>query len=381
MYCNKFIVPQNLWPHTNTSTHGRIAHIYIIPIFLLAAVPEINVQTSAICRWVCFMDLKHFEHRLQLTVWLSKFGIIIYTYVYSNWYRRIGVLSIHTIKTKHLYVQCTYMCSKPPQINGFRHAFCRRRCCLDIYDSINMNTNDCRRNDKKNESKWNEMKKEVRTTKLTPTFMSTLDVHFDRTVPFWPRQTIFNCDKLQLVHHLPDVCLCACSVWSHKPSINTSHFDLLLRWLVANEIHMNLFYSFANCNLLSICPTSKSGCVCVCVGITSKYSIIIRQEVLDKLAQFVNKIEYNLWWLLRIFGSTASSTCEAFNCKIHFIPPSDSFHNDKFNLKKPNLMVFIDRRQLGREMCAKHSLGISVYNAVGYKMLRFLQNLVWLLFT
>lgn len=111
----------------------------------------------------------------------------------------------------------------------------------------------------------NEMEKN-HTTKLTPTFMSTLDVHFDRTVSFWPRQTIFNCDKLQLVHHLPDVCESMCvhtGTRSHKPNINTSHFDLLLRWFVANEIHTNLFYSFTNCNLLSICPTSESVCVCV----------------------------------------------------------------------------------------------------------------------
>lgn len=117
--------------------------------------------------------------------------------------------------------------------------------------------------------------------------------------------------------------VCACSVcavytWSHKPNINTSHFDLLLRWLVGNGIHTNLFYSFTNCNLLSICPTLKSVCVCVCVRV-GKYSIIARQC-------FGKKSWTNLHSLLTK-SNTIYGNCQGFWVQMLLTVKFISFHH------------------------------------------------------
>lgn len=133
MYCNKFIVPENLWPHTNTHARSLVAHIYIILIFPLQCQRSMCRQAlllcaCAICRWVCFMDLKHFEHRLHLTVCATIEIQYCHTYIHtfmraSICFWKIGVLSIHTIKTKHLSVQCTYMCSKTSTNKWFSACF------------------------------------------------------------------------------------------------------------------------------------------------------------------------------------------------------------------------------------------------------------------
>lgn len=60
--------------------------------------------------------------------------------------------------------------------------FCHR-CCLDIYDNINMNTNDCRHNDKQNESKWNEEKNNSHNETDPDIY-----VHFRRSL--WPHHFI-----------------------------------------------------------------------------------------------------------------------------------------------------------------------------------------------
>lgn len=190
----------------------------------------------------------------------------------NSWCWRIGVLSIHSTHVRnktpvcpmHIYVL------KTSTNKWFSACFLSLLLLLLLLFLLSLLFGHLRQH--KHEYKWLSSQrqekrvkmKKIRTTKLTPTFMSTSDVHFDRTVSFWPRQTIFNCDKLQLVQHLPDVCMqCVYSgTWSHKPNINTSHFDLLLRCLFKMKFTRIYFIRLPIC-----CPFAphRKVCVCVCV--------------------------------------------------------------------------------------------------------------------
>lgn len=137
----------------------------------------------AICLWVCFMDLKHLS--IDYISVCDNRNLEL-SYMHCIWYWRIGVLSINTIKTKHLYVQCIHMCVLKTSANKLFSA------CFLSPLSLSLLLGHLRQH--KHEYKWLSSQRQEKRVEMKKKKYSQNEtdpdiyVHFRRSL--WPHRSI-----------------------------------------------------------------------------------------------------------------------------------------------------------------------------------------------